>query len=185
MEQRKPIRGHEKSHMVSDYGRVMSLSRQVKCRNGYRLARGRIMKTSIGTTGYPKIQLEHRGKTHNVHTLVAEAFIERPSWATQVNHIDGVKTNNKATNLEWVNQSLNQLHAYSIGLQKPFSLGGEKHPKARGVLARSVRGEEVGRWGCVSDCARDLGLRLGSVFRVLYGVRKVYAGMVFTYTDPT
>jgi len=181
MEEWKPIIGHEKSHMVSSHGRILSIARQVRCKGGYRSVPSRILKTGTGTTGYPKVQLKNKGSTHHVHRLVADAFIPRPDWATQVNHIDGVKANNSRENLEWVNQSLNQLHAYSKGLQKPFAIGGALHPKARGVVVTTVTGESVGEWGCVSDCARDLNLRLGSVFRVLSGVRRVHAGMKFKH----
>lgn len=183
MEEWKPVFGHEDSHMVSSYGRIRSISRIVRCGGSYRSVPERILKIGVGSRGYPKVQLKHRGRTYNVHRLVAEAFIPKPEWATQVNHIDGEKTNNRADNLEWVNQSMNQAHAYSIGLQRPFSLGGPSHPMARPVVVMRVTGEVVGRWGCVTDCARDLNLRLGSVFRVLRGVRKVYAGMVFTYSN--
>lgn len=182
MEKWMPILGHEDTHMISNLGRVKSLPR--KCRTkggGQRSVPGRIMKTSRASNGYPTVQLKYRGKTHLVHRLVAEAFIPRPDWATQVNHIDGDKSNNTASNLEWTTQSLNQLHAYERGLQAPYAVGGSEHPKARGVRARMVTGEHVGDWGCVSDCARDLNIRLGSVFRVLRGVRGKYRGMTFEY----
>lgn len=183
METWKPIVGHEECYMVSSHGRIMSMARKVICKGGYRSVRERYLKTGTGSTGYPKVQLKKGGSSYNVHRLVAEAFIDRPEWATQVNHIDGVKTNNRVENLEWVNQSINQKHAYSIGLQKPFSISGSMHWMARSVVAERVSGELVGRWECVADCARDLNIRYSSVCRVLRGIRRVYAGMVFKYTD--
>lgn len=52
-----------------------------------------------------------------IHRLVAEAFISKNTDKEQVNHIDGNKENNYATNLEWCSQSENMKHSYRIGLR--------------------------------------------------------------------
>lgn len=57
-------------------------------------------------------------KTPALHRLVAEVFIPNPLNKPQVNHIDGNKQNNCASNLEWVTQSENTIHAYKLVLQK-------------------------------------------------------------------
>lgn len=54
-----------------------------------------------------------------VHRLVAMAFVKGMVSGKEVNHIDGNKRNNAASNLEWVTKSENQLHAYKIGLRRP------------------------------------------------------------------
>ena len=54
----------------------------------------------------------------NVHRLVALAFVERDDQRSYVNHKDGDKTNNTASNLEWVTPSENNLHAVELGLIK-------------------------------------------------------------------
>lgn len=50
--------------------------------------------------------------------MVAEAFIPNSENLLQINHIDGNKQNNKVNNLEWCNQSQNEIHAYKLGLIK-------------------------------------------------------------------
>lgn len=113
------IYGYENSHKISSYGRVKSLCRKIKCRNGFRTSKDKILKQNIKKTGYCEIQLKHGGKTILVHRLVATCFIKNIEKKPQVNHIDGNKCNNKLENLEWVTQSENMKHAYRLGLQVP------------------------------------------------------------------
>lgn len=68
------------------------------------------------TKGYYKTVLD--GKSRRVHIVVARTWVPNPDNKPCVNHIDGDKTNNKASNLEWVTPSENQKHAYRTGLEK-------------------------------------------------------------------
>ena len=60
---------------------------------------------------------DKRFKRKYVHRLVAHAYCANPRQAPEVNHIDGDKTNNLPTNLEWVTKSENHKHAYAKGLR--------------------------------------------------------------------
>ncbi len=79
---------------------------------------GRVIKQQI-RSGYICVELwkSGKGKKYLVHRILAQSFIPNHECKPQVNHIDGVKTNNELNNLEWVTQSENQLHAYKSGLQ--------------------------------------------------------------------
>jgi hypothetical protein len=57
-----------------------------------------------------------------IHRLVSLAFIENIENKEQVNHINGIKNDNRVENLEWVTQSENELHSYRL-LNKKRSLG--------------------------------------------------------------
>ena len=57
-------------------------------------------------------------KRLSVHRLVAMAFIPNPKELPEVNHVNGIKTDNNLNNLEWSSRSSNVIHAFRTGLQK-------------------------------------------------------------------
>ena len=99
MENWQPVKGYDGLYEVSDQGRVKSL----------KFGKERIMKTIKHTNGYLQVDLYKDGKkkTIKVHRLVAEAFIQNPQGLETVNHKDEVKSNNAATNLEWMSPTDN------------------------------------------------------------------------------
>lgn len=80
--------------------------------------RGRLLKQSVDTKGYFRVNLQRDGVWKNVapHRLVAFAFISGYFDGAHVNHKDGVKTNNVSENLEWVTHAENMKHARDTGL---------------------------------------------------------------------
>lgn len=82
---------------------------------------GRILRARPAPNGYLRVIPYVNGVSHpsSVHRLVAEAFLgPRPS-EIQVNHRNGIKTDNRLENLEYVTQSENHRHAFRTGLQHP------------------------------------------------------------------
>lgn len=65
-----------------------------------------------------KTYINGKVKNHKIHRLVAMAFIENPLNKSQVNHIDGDKSNNQVSNLEWTTCLENLYHAALNGLRK-------------------------------------------------------------------
>jgi hypothetical protein len=103
---------------VSSLGRVRGIDRLRKSKVGFRLTNGQEMKQVLNKKGYPEVRLRKNGcHTRLVHKLVASAFMTKLEGCTQINHLNGVKTDNRLVNLQWVTQSENQLHAYKLGLQ--------------------------------------------------------------------
>ena len=114
MNEFKPMLGFEGVFEINVNGEIKSLAR-----NG---TPEKILKSSIGTRGYPRVSFRVFGKqyTKNVHRLLAENFIENQDNLPCVNHIDGNKLNNSIENLEWCSYSHNVKHAYDNGLSTPF-----------------------------------------------------------------
>lgn len=113
-EEWKPIEISNGDYEVSSFGKVRSLDRQ--SRKGF--LKGGMMKIWSNNGKYPRVCLTIDGicKSFSVHRLVAEAFLPNPLNKPQVNHIDGVKTNNYVGNLEWATRFENMKHAYDNGL---------------------------------------------------------------------
>jgi hypothetical protein len=111
MEIWKSIKGYEGIYEISNYGRVSSLPRKY-------LPKGKILDYGVNNIGYPRVNLCKNGKVkpYLVHRIIAKAFIPNPNNKPQINHINGIKTDNRLENLEWTTQSENVIHAYKIGL---------------------------------------------------------------------
>jgi len=105
-------------YLVTNMGRVISLKRKplrelVKIRD---------------KSGYLRVSL-YNGKhfTKNIHQLVASEFLDYPNGDLVVNHINGIKTDNRVSNLEVVSRSRNTQHAYDTKLINTKNKRGELH----------------------------------------------------------
>ena len=133
MEVWKDIIGFEINYQISNIGRIKSKARKTK--NQYS---EEFVKTegAITSAGYEvqNLYIDGKYKTVSVHRLVAEHFVSGYFKEAVVNHIDGDKTNNVATNLEWCTRSENQKHAVDNGLWKVT----DKHRKSAKIQAKSM-----------------------------------------------
>ncbi len=83
------------------------------------------IKKSHNSCGYRSISI--KGKQFIVHRLIATTFIPNPKNKPEVNHKNGIKTDNRIENLEWVTHEENHIHASINGL----TAHGENHYKAK------------------------------------------------------
>ena len=112
----KPIIGYEGLYLIDSMGNIISMPKQNGSRyvNEYNILKQKISKR----TGYYEVSLSKNGilKTKLVHRLLAQHFIDNPLGLPEVNHKNGIKTDNRLENLEWCSVSQNTKHAYDNNL---------------------------------------------------------------------
>lgn len=115
----RPIPGYEGVYAVTADGRIWSHAKAGGRRHGFAHS-GMWLKPVANNNGYLGVILvRDRRKSHMlVHRAVALAWVANPRNLPHVNHLDGVKTHNVATNLEWCTQAENVQHGYDIGLRQ-------------------------------------------------------------------
>ena len=122
MEIWKDIEGYEGCYQVSNEGNLRSLDRVVKGKNKInKTLKGRSLKSTVTAYGYKAVVFRKNGKKENfrTHRLVAQSFLNNVEKKPLINHIDGDKTNNVVSNLEWCTDSENMKHAFATGLKEP------------------------------------------------------------------
>lgn len=121
-----PIIGYESLYEINEVGEIKSLPKQ----HGRQYYSHGILKTKINIGGYCEVRLSNNkiDKHITVHRLVATQFIPNDLNKPCINHINGIKTDNRVENLEWVDYFENMKHAVDTGL---LSVKGEKNPACK------------------------------------------------------
>lgn len=132
-----PVVGYEGAYEVSDHGRVRSLDRLIKVKGcvALRKHKAAILKPCFSGNGYLEVGLS-RSRFY-VHRLVLSTFVGMSTGAeTDCDHIDGVRTNNRLSNLRWVTRKENLRAA--VARRGEWFLHGEDSVAAK-LTAKQVR----------------------------------------------
>lgn len=128
----KNVVGYEGLYHVSDFGNVKRLEQRRSniLTRGISIYKEKTLKPTLYSNGYLFVDLCKNGtkKSTSIHRIVAISFIQNPENKPQVNHKNGIKTDNRLENLEWNTMSENQKHSIDTGLRHTM---GEKNSQSK------------------------------------------------------
>lgn len=136
----------------------------------------KILKHRIKKDGYHEVCLydkNHKKIYRLVHRLVAAAFLDEIEDKKYVNHKDGNKDNNSIENLEWVNSTENNQHAWDNNLNKPSV--------TRAVLQYNLEGKFIKEYISVAQAIRETGVL--KIREVANGERKTAGGYIWRWKE--
>ena len=175
MEVWKDVVGYEGLYQVSNLGNVKSLPKHKGCGVGYTQPERILRNSCNGHYLFVYLSKDHKQKMHYVHRLVAQAFIPNPENKREVNHINGVKKDNRVENLEWNTSSENTIHAFENGLETPYS---------RKILQLDKHGNLIKEWDSIIAAARSLNKPRSNISNCCRGYRyKTAYGYIWKYKD--
>lgn len=171
-EEWRKIPGYPSKYEVSNLGRLKSHAWK-----GSKMTR--VLKPAQSPDGYLKTVLinnEGKKKSLGVHTWVAVAFIGKRPDNKEVNHKNGIKTDNRAVNLEYMTRSENILHAIENGLYTYMRGSDNGHSKLTEDDVREIRrvASQGGRYYGRKALAEKYGISEGHVKDIVNRRRNVW-----------
>lgn len=174
-------------HEVSSLGRVRTIGRRVKTVYGAtRFVSGKIISGhKMTNTGYIQVILAGRVK-QSAHRMIAQAFCPGFNEDLQVNHKNGVRDDNRPSNLEWVTQGQNNEHSYRVLGRVAPSKGktSRDHPTSKAIISTNIKtGQEIG-YECALDAVRsNPKFDSGAISKCCHGKQSFHKGYRFRFSD--
>ena len=147
--------------------------------NIYTNKTNRNLKQSINKSGYNVVGLykNKTNKTVYVHRIVAENYLPNPENKPQVNHINGIKTDNRLQNLEWATCSENTKHSFKIGLSNHSKLNLENRRLARIKLVLDLQTGIF--YDSATDAANAKNITTSNLIQRLLGYRPNFTSLKY------
>jgi len=139
------IKGFENYYQISNLGNIKSMGHEFMCKDGKIKSRNpKILKPCVASTGYLHINLCRDGirKSVTIHSLVANHFIDNPQNFKEIDHLNGIKNDNRVINLKWVTRQGNLLSQNWKGTpikRGQVLIGREKASKNTGLTESEIR----------------------------------------------
>ncbi len=189
-EEWRAISGYEGLYEISNLGRVKILPRIRHDKNGvaYRVSE-KIATQCIDAYGYPVVSMSRNGVTRarKVHRLIAEAFIPNPENKRCVDHINGIRTDNRIENLRWATYHENAMNKFRLNNQVDWedrNISKESRYRFTHSQARAVIRSDGERYESIAEASRALGLKTsGMVSNCVRGLASSVRGYSFRYED--
>ena len=161
----KPIDGFEDYYSVSNHGQIFSIRRR------------KILRPKVDRYGYKQVVLSVGGKSYYkpVHRLVAQSFVENPNNYPTVNHINEIKADNRAVNLEWLSVAANDNHGTR---NQRMSMSKCNQPIEQ-VFPDGTTVQYLG----VKDAARKTGINRCCIAQCCKNIRKTAGGYQWRYIN--
>lgn len=178
----KEIKGFH-NYYVSDIGEIYSNAVYSGNKNG---VLRKLKPETHKKTGYNYIQLCKDGKVFmkTVHRLVAETFIPNPYNKCDVNHKNGIKTDNRIENLEWTTRSENTKHVFTVLNKKGWLAGkfGKDNPNSH-IILQIKDNKIVGKFYGGKEAQRKTGISQSNIWKCCLGIRKSAGGYRWKYAE--
>lgn len=121
------------------------------------------------------IYINKKPKSCRVHRLVATAFIPNIENKPYVNHLNGIRSDNRVENLEWVTPSENTQHAVDTGLFKPT--------REKQVVQYSLNGDKIAIYRSISEAARRTNSSVEKIVSCCQFIRKTHNEYQWRYKE--
>jgi len=186
-EEWRDIKGYEGYYQVSNFGRVKSLDRKAWNGKVWHDKLGRILASRLDGVGYIRNQLCINGEQESpgVHRLVGKCFIQNPNNLPIINHRDAIKNNNFYINLEWCDQSYNNLHAYKNGLREApramIGKSGKDSPTSKVVCQLTKDNHLIAEYFGAAEACRHTGIHYSAISKCCKGYHKTAGGFKWKF----